>query len=177
MTAHTTEGLQFNDDELEVTIQYPRIRGIIALVYSISLFVVLDLLSAFLLLLSFLPATPPTIIASLFCSVLVASYTWYLWFTLRTIESVFTTFRVSRVQLIIENSRYGVLTLNWAELTRVTYTRIGIAGKTITLEAPQFVKPLAIMSQLRTPGSNARFVVARMLIQRAVGDRWMERWF
>jgi len=176
MTVHANGWSGTHEAELEVTIQYPRIRGIITLVEVISIFVVLDFLFGALLLF-FFPPRRPTFVPSLFCSVLIVSFTWYLWFTVRNIESVFTTFRISPMQLVVENSRYGVLTLNWAELTGATYTRIGIAGKTITLEAPHLAKPLAIMSQLRTPGSAARFVIAQMLIQSAVGDRWVERWF
>ena len=161
--------------ETEVTIRYPRIRGIITLVEVIPIFLLLFLFAVFPLL--YLPRMWSEMGAYLFCGVLAVGAAWYLWFIVRNIESVFTTFRVSQTQLIIENSRYGVLTLNWGELTRATYTRIGIAGETITLEAPQLAKPVAIMSHLRTAGSTGRFVIAHRLIQRAMGDRWVERWF
>ena len=172
---------------LEVTIRYPRFLGVVGLILTVTIDAFLGLLVAvvlvgvvraiwvapaqkivFLLLLLIMPVL---------LLVLLLVLCRHLWFNIRTRESIFTTFRVSQAELVIENSRYGVLTLNWRELTRATYTRMGIAGKTITLEAPQLIKPLAIMGHLRTPGSTTRFVIAQMLIQRAMGDRWVERWF
>ena len=104
MTVHANGWSGTHEAELEVTIQYPRIRGIITLVEVISIFVVLDFLFGALLLF-FFPPRRPTFVPSLFCSVLIVSFTWYLWFTVRNIESVFTTFRISPMQLVVENSR------------------------------------------------------------------------
>ncbi len=101
----------------------------------------------------------------------------YVWFIVRNRENVLTTYRVSQTGIVIENSRYGVFTLNWDEVTRATYRRLGVVGETITLDAAQLAKPLVIMIVHRTRGSIAKFVTAQTLIQRAMGHRWVERWF
>jgi len=163
-----------------LTIEYPRILGIIALFSAITICAFLDLLLAGIgvaLMPRIWAAPGGNTIILLLVFVLMVVFSWHLWYLVRNRESIFTTFRVSQTELIIENSRHGVLKLNWDEVTSATYSRIGIHGKTITLEAPQLAKPLVIMSRFRTPGSNARFVIAQMVIERAMGDRWVERWF
>ena len=171
----------------QITIRYPRIAGIIGLVFGLPIYLVLDLLAAALLVMIVPPmwaalgavgtlGAAGIVTVYLLFATLVVAFSWYIWFIVRNTESLFSTFRVSRTEITIENSRYGVLTLNWEEVARATFRKLGFAGRVITLEAPQLAKPLAIMSRFRTPGSNAKFVIAQMVIQRAMGDRWIERW-
>jgi len=79
--------------------------------------------------------------------------------------------RVSPAGVAVENSRYGVLLLNWADVTRATYSRF---GKMITLESPKLSKPLAIMN-LEARGVAPEFSAARSIISAALSDRWSER--
>jgi len=68
MTVHASGWSGTTEAELEVTIQYPRMRGIITLTAEISIFVVLFLSAAFPML--YLPRTWSAIGAYLFCGVL-----------------------------------------------------------------------------------------------------------
>jgi hypothetical protein len=91
----------------------------------------------------------------------------------RTRESLFTTFQVSSTGITLENSRYGVLSLDWNEVTQATYCRL---AKMIILESPRLWQPLVIMNF----GGNSvapEFAAARTLIRSAMRDRWIERLF
>jgi len=163
----------------EVTIRYPRLLGIIRLCFEITIGALLEvlLLSVLVILVPPLWSAPgETIVVFLLVVVILVVFSWHLWYLVRNRESIFTTFRISPAALTIENQRYGVLTLTWDEISCATYSKIGIDGKRITLEAASLVKPLVIMSTLATAGSRATFVIAQMLMQRALGDRWIERW-
>jgi hypothetical protein len=72
-------------------------------------------------------------------------------------EALFTTIQVSPAGVVVENSRYGVLLLNWDDVTHATYSRL---GKMITLESPKLSKPLVIMN-FGNRGLAPEFVAAR----------------
>jgi hypothetical protein len=102
---------------------------------------------------------------------LIVGFCWAMWSVIRNREALFTTIRVSPAGVVVENSRYGVLLLNWSDVTNATYSRF---GKMITLESPKLSKPLAIMN-FGSGGLAPEFLAARTVIQAAVSNRWSER--
>jgi hypothetical protein len=105
---------------------------------------------------------------------LVALLSWHLWALLRYREALFTTIRVFGSGIMIQNTRYGVLALNWADV-RATYSRV---GKMVVLESPKLIRPLAIMSFGGLYGQpDPYFLASKAMVQCLVGERWTERWF
>jgi hypothetical protein len=102
---------------------------------------------------------------------LIAGFSWAMWSLIRNREALFTTIRVSPMGVVVENSRYGVLLLNWNDVTHATCSSF---GKMITLESPKLSKPLAIMN-FGGGGLAPEFLAARTAIQAAVNNRWSER--
>lgn len=163
--------------ETDVTIACSRFKA------QLLLFVGVPLLSGIVLLFVVIMATAPLMSAKLgmqevatvylLFPVLVVLFSWIVWAFVSNRETLFTTFRISRAGLVVENSRYGVLIINWNEITRATYSK---TGKMITLESPKLLRPLAIMSFGRN-GLTPQFMAARTVIQEAIPDRWKERWF
>jgi hypothetical protein len=95
----------------------------------------------------------------------------YFWFAIvmaRNIESLFTTFQVSPAGITIENWRYGVLSLDWKDLTSATYNK-----KRIILKSPMLWPPLSILDLGRGRSEGREFVAARNLIRGAIQDRWI----
>src|SRR5215469_4260289 len=50
---------------------------------------------------------------------------WVIWTMIRNREALFTTLQVSPSGVVVENSRYGVLVLNWDDVTHATYSSFG----------------------------------------------------
>jgi len=159
----------------DVTIQCSRFKALIIL------FVGIPLLTLIVLLFVAIMATTPLIakgvgsqnIATIYLlfPLLVVGFSWVIWSVIRNREALFTTIRVSSAGVTVENARYGVLLINWNDVTQASYSRF---GKTITLESPRLFEPLAIMS-FGGRGLAPEFLAARNAIQAAIRDRWSER--
>ena len=157
------------------TIECSRFMAIIILFVGIPLLAILVLL--FLVIMIITPMIAKGMGAQNLATVyllfplLIVGFSWAVWSVIRNREALFTTVRVSPAGVAVENSRYGVLLLNWADVTRATYSRF---GKMITLDSPKLSKPLAIMN-LDARGIAPEFSAARSIISAALSDRWSER--
>jgi hypothetical protein len=162
----------------DVTIKCSRFKA------SIILFVGIPLLSLIILLFVVIMVTIPLMpnmirrmgaqnLATIYLlfPLLVVGFFWVIWTMIRNREALFTTIQVSPAGVVVENSRYGVLLLNWEDVTHATYSSF---GKMITLESPRLSKPLAIMN-FGSRGLAPQFLAARTAIQTAVSNRWSER--
>lgn len=109
--------------------------------------------------------------AYLLFPVLIALFVWAIWSLVRYREAFFTTFRLSAAGIVVQNSRYGLLVLNWDDVS-ATYSP---PAKMVVLRSPKLAKPLALMSF--GGGSMApEFLAARTMISTRLGDRWSQCW-
>ena len=162
----------------DVTIKCSRFKAFIILFVGVPLLGLMILL--FVVIMTTIPLMPNGIqrmgaqnLATIYLlfSLLIAVLFWVVWTMIRNREALFTTIQVSSTGVVVENSKYGVLLLNWDDVTHATYSRF---GKMITLESPRLSKPLAIMN-LGSSGLAPQFLAARTAIQAAVRNRWSER--
>ncbi len=159
----------------DVTIQCSRFKALIILFAGIPILILLVLLLLVIMVTTPLMAKgigfQNLLTIYLLFPVLVAGFSWTVWSMVRNRDTLFTSIRVSPAGVTIENSRYGVLLLNWDDVTHATYSKF---WKTITLESPKLLKPLAIMN-FGSRGAAPEFLAARGAIQAAVRARWSER--
>jgi hypothetical protein len=89
-------------------------------------------------------------------------------------EALFTTIHVYGSGITVQNTRYGVLVLK-REDVRATYSRM---SKMVVLESPRLTRPLAIMNFFGGVGGQPapEWLAVKAIVQRAVGERWSERW-
>jgi hypothetical protein len=162
----------------DVTIKCSRFKALIILFVGIPLLSLIALL--FVVIMVSIPLMPKgvgglgtqnAITIYVLFPLLIVGFSWAMWSVIRNREALFTTIRVSPAGVVVENSRYGVLLLNWNDVTHATYSSF---GKTITLESPKLSKPLAIMN-FGGRGLPPEFLAARTLIEAAVSNRWSER--
>lgn len=171
------QGTPLDSIDTDATIECPRLRrGLILSGVPVIVLVVVTLLVVI--------GTAPLVLAKKFdlqffltayllFPVLVVLFSWIVWAILRYREALFTTIRVSDSGIVVQNTRYGMLLLNWNDV-HATYSRF---GKMVVLESPKLIRPLAIMSFAGGAGGPThQFLAAKAIVQRSVGERWSEQW-
>ena len=86
-------------------------------------------------------------------------------------ESLFTTFRISNHGIGIENRRYGLLQLAWPDIEGATYSQI---GKTIVLNSPRLLNPIAIM--YNPNAESTEFQAAVAMVRQNLQGRFSTKW-
>ena len=158
----------------DVTVQCPRGRLVLILLgIPVLIFVILVLIWTI--------SVGPIVLAKKFdlqffltayllFPVLIVAFSWVVWTIIRYREALFTILTVSDSGVLVQNSRYGALLLNWDEISAVYYS----FGKMVILQSQKLARPLAIMS-FSKGGPAPEFVAAKAIIERHLGARWSDR--
>jgi hypothetical protein len=162
----------------DISIKCSRFKAAIILFVGIPLLILFVLvLLAIMVTIPLMPkgiggfGTQNAITTYLMFPLLIVGFCWVMWSVIRYREALFTTIRVSTGGVVVEYHRYGVLLLNWGDITHATYSSF---GKMIILESPKLLKPLAIMN-FGSRGLAPEFLAARTLIQGAISNRWSQK--
>jgi hypothetical protein len=157
----------------EIIVRFPKPLAILGLLIWLPMFVFSAVVGTLMTLnLHTLAGTfPMWALAAgyvLFPMMLAVSIAGIVAFFLYALETFFTTFRVTKNGINIENRRYGLLELAWTDIEAARHSTL---LKYVVLESRKLKVPIAIMDN-----ASMGFEEAVVQVKKNVGARWVASW-